>query len=113
MCIFLFALIAIYIIKKILKEYTLRSIVVIQFLRPNKNKTGWKFCQSCQQTCCKFIVQRVVSSLQITSLNKPDFNRPGCVQYVMFLSFIFTLVNAADNKQRDPRMNYIKINIEP
>ena len=49
----------------------------------------------CQQTCCKLIVktcypqlwyklfQQVVTSLQMTSCNKPDFNRfAGFLQYV-------------------------------
>ena len=46
-----------------------------------------KSVASCQQTCCKLIVktcypqaccklfQQVVTSLQMTSYNKPDFNR--------------------------------------
>ena len=39
-----------------------------------------KFVASCQQTCCELIIstgllQLVVRSLQMTSCNKPDFNK--------------------------------------
>ena len=54
---------------------------------------------SCQQTCCKLIVQtrhsqaccklfqQVVTSLQMTSCNKPDFNRLVAMQAKVVYEF--------------------------
>ena len=63
------------------------------------------FVASCQQTCCKLIVktryphvccklfQQVVPSLQMTSCNKPDFNRFVATWWMMKLASLLQLVD--------------------
>ena len=74
-----------------------------------------KFVASCQQTCCKMIVQicwamgllqlfqQVVTSLQITNCNKPDFNRVkfGKIDNLQQVCGVFGCVRASMHKKDD------------
>ena len=65
-----------------------------------------KSVASCEQTCCKLIVktyklfQQVITSLQMTSRNKPDFKQTGCnLKFIGFLELFDTLVKLTTCKK--------------